>query len=178
MLAGLFAEWRKFSPGLAGPEGLDERGLRLWWANEQLKNRKSRVESWKELTAGELRKLTRIIQEETGGIAAYRTSLIERIAQELWSPARAESELVSRAWERFQSTNWRQLSPEQAHELIEELLSRLARKQLADEGREVRWEVVENRIEELRERFSSRKSRVERGRGALRNVQEKGPRAA
>jgi hypothetical protein len=150
-LRALHAEWRRFSPNLMGPEELDERGLRLWWTNGQLRSRKSRIESWNDLTASQARRLLKIMREETGWAAEYRAELIRRIACELAEPGDPTGEI--RAHTRFGVSRLRSLAPADAHALIEELLSRLARKEIAMAGAEVRWDLVEARIEELRRRF-------------------------
>ena len=175
--AGLFAEWRGYSAGLAGPEELTDDELRIWWANEQLRKlyakqggRWARIDgknvfikcddkmisSWKDLNEYELRHLPKVIREETGEAAAYRADLIERIARELAEPGDATGQI--RCQTRFGVSDLRKLAPADAHALIEELLSRLARKELAMAGREVRWEAVEARIEELRARFQKQKA--------------------
>jgi hypothetical protein len=174
-LPALHAEWRKFSLNLAGPEELDERGLRLWWATEELRKyyrakggRFARIDgrtvfikcddivvsSWKGLNKFEARYLVKVMREETGEAAAYRAGLIERIARELWGDGRWGSELIARLHDRFpQVPSPKSLDPSQAHALIEELLSRLARKEIAMAGGEVRWDAVEAKIEQLREKF-------------------------
>jgi hypothetical protein len=146
-LRALHAEWRKLSPNLA-IEPLEgetpkaaERRVRLAWTSEQLKSRKVKVESWNALTQNEARFLLKKMREESGSNAAYRASLIARLAVELfghdWNNIVRE-----RLGERFQLSTLNSLTAAQAHSMIEELLSRIARR----DGVE---------IEEVRARFRS-----------------------
>ena len=153
-LGGLFAEWRKLSPNLA-IEPLEgetpaqaERRVRLAWTSDQLKSRKLKVETWNELSQNEARFLLKKMREESGDGPAYRTTLIARLAVELFG-SDWDAILGHRLCERFRVFRPQLLEPHQAHEMIEELLSRIARRDGVD-------------IEEVRARFArSRKSKVE-----------------
>ncbi len=172
MLRGLHAEWHRFAPGLAGPEDLDERGMRLWWANQELakfyKARGGRfvringrnvfmsidahpILSWKDLRPYEAKHLLQVLREETGEAAAYRIGLMHWLTMELagdpWYPN-------LRADARFGSNDLRKLSPRQHKALIEELFSQLARKEIAQAGDEVNGYAVKRKMNELRKRFS------------------------
>lgn len=149
LMRALHAEWRKLSPNLAieprdgeTPKAA-ERRVRLAWTNEQLKSRKLKVESWNELTQNEARFLLKIMREESGDGPAYRATLIARLAVELFG-ADWDAILRERLGDRFQLSTLNSLTAAQAHSMIEELLSRLARR----DGVE---------IEEVRARFARRR---------------------
>ena len=149
-LRACFAEWRELSPNL-GIEPRDdetpqaaERRVRLAWTSEQLKSRKLKVESWNELTQNEARFLLKIMREESGDGPAYRGTVIARLAVELFG-ADWEAILRERLRQRFQCFQPSALSPQQAHAEIEELLSRIARR----DGVE---------IEAVRQRFFTKKA--------------------
>jgi len=141
MMRALFAEWRKVSPGLGWD--CDEREARLRYANETLRNRRQ-ITSWSQLTRGEQKALLRKMREDSGSVAEYRAILIGRLAAGLFGAA-WERLLVERLKMRFQIGDLRSLTPSQAHAEIEELMSRIARR----DGVE---------ISVVRERFASRKS--------------------
>ena len=139
----LFAEWAKFSPTVDWE--CTEREARLRFASEVLVTRHSSpVASWNDLTAGQAKRLLREMKEISGSNAAYRAQIIARLAVELWG-GDWDAFLRERLRERFRlsTTDCGLLTPAQAHELIEELLSRIARQ----EGR---------KIEELRREIRGR----------------------
>lgn len=135
LLKALHAEWRKLSPGLAiepsGDRAIDpEREARLIWTNQALGGRrkaKIEVRSWKELTQGQARYLLRRMREESGDGPAYRAQLIARLAVELFGPGWAQF-LLARLFERFRTPKPESLTPAEAHAEIEELASRIARR--------------------------------------------------
>ena len=135
-LGGLFAEFKKLSPSL-GYEGTEDEA-RHHWASEKLKKE---IKSWKELKSGEIRYLIKQAQEESGDGPAYRALLIARIAAELFG-ADWDGILRERLMERFRLPTPEALLPAQAHAEIEELLSRMARRDGVD-------------IEAVRARFGS-----------------------
>jgi hypothetical protein len=152
-LAGLFAEFKKLSPSLAY-EGT-EREARLAWANEVLgrvvapvgvypdKGRDRQdgdqrsplqnplLQSWSELKVGEIRFLIKKAREQSGDGAAYRTTLLARIAADLWG-AEWDAQLTARLVQRWRVARPDALTAAQAHAEIEELLSRLARRDAID----------------------------------------------
>lgn len=149
LLNALHAEWRKLSPNLA-IEPLEgetpaeaERRARLAWTNEQLKSRKLKVESWNELSQNEARFLLKKMQEESGSNAAYRATLIACLAAELFGRG-WDAVLRERLGERFQLSTLNSLTSMQAHSMIEEFLSRIARRDGAE-------------IEEVRKKFFNRR---------------------
>jgi len=154
LLKALHAEWRKLSPNLA-LEPLEgetpkaaERRVRLAWTKEKLKGRKSKVESWNELTQNEARFLLKKMREESGDGPAYRATLIARLAVELFG-SDWDAILRARLIQRFRVPSPESLAPNEAHAEIEELVSRIARR----DGVE---------IEEVRARLAPRrKSKVE-----------------
>jgi hypothetical protein len=142
-LRGLHAEWREFSRNHGGPEGLTERDWRLYWTNGRLAARRQRsVTSWSELTQGQAKYLRRLLQEENGSGPAYRAAKIGRMAAELWG-ADWNKFLSIRLGERFRVGSPEDLSPRDARAMMEELESRIARR----DGVE---------IEEVRKRFKNR----------------------
>ena len=146
MLRPLYAEWHKLSPGIAGPEGLDERELRIYWTNSRLGQKHGRsVLSWKDLTPGQARFLLKRMREESGDAARYRAMKIAQMACELWGGQEWDDCLRGRLGQRYHLRDPRDLLPDQAHELIEELLSRIARR----DGVE---------IEDVRKRFTAKKA--------------------
>lgn len=136
----LFAEWSKFSPTLEWD--CTEREARIRFANEtlfpQLSARLAPITSWSDLTSGQAKRLLHEMKERSGSNAAYRAQLIARLAVELWGGASGstggwDAFLRERLRERFRLSTLDSLTPAQAHELIEELLSRIARAQLVGE---------------------------------------------
>jgi len=124
----LRAEWAKFSPGLDGEGSEDD--LRHGWSSEILHRP---VVTWRDLTYGEAKALLRELKERSGSNAAYRAQLIARLAVELWGGSSGstggwDAFLRERLRERFRLSTLDSLAPAQAHELIEELLSRIARR--------------------------------------------------
>jgi len=152
----LYAEWGEFSRNNAGPEGLTERDWRLYWTNGRLAARGQRsVESWTDLSERNARYLLKVLREETGEGPAYRAELICRMARAVWSDEVCLSAVTMRSFDRFGVTDLRDLSPADAHALMEELLSRIARKEIAmadDDASE--GAVLEHKIEEVRNRFA------------------------
>jgi len=150
LLKALHAEWRKLSPNLSiEPERGEtpaqaERRVRLIWTNERLGRGAGRpalrraqqaapLQSWNDLSQSEARRLLKIMREESGDGAAYRGQLIARLAVELWGGSSGstggwDAFLRERLRERFRLSTLDSLTPAQAHELIEELLSRIARR--------------------------------------------------
>ncbi len=130
LLRALHAEWRKLSPNLAAPsEEMTERELRIWWTNEKLGavNSESRIASWGELKPGEAKFLIKCMREESGDGPAYRARMIAQLAQELFG-APWDRMLSDRLRARFQKYRADELTPREAHSEIEELLSRIARR--------------------------------------------------
>lgn len=140
----LRAEWAKFSPNLSWECSEDEARHR--WASEVLHRP---VASWAHLTFNEANRLIKVLKEQSGSNAAWRAEKLARLALELWGAD----------WDRFLGERWRErfgvgagdsARPGQAqgpaptgtqfHEMAEELLSRIARRDGAG-------------IEEVRGRF-------------------------
>lgn len=145
-LAALYAEWKKLSPNLVGPdESMTERDLRIWYANQKLHGRRLNrgipdVKSWNDLKPNEARYLLRCMREESGDGPAYRAQLIARLAMELFGAAR-DRKLGDRLRARFRKFKAIDLTPAEAHSEIEELISRIARMRGSD-------------VESVRRRFS------------------------
>jgi hypothetical protein len=134
-MKALFAEWRKISPSLGW--SCSEREARLRYASEALHRE---VCSWSDLKRGEQKALLRRMREASGSDAEYRAMLIARLAMELFGAA-WERLLAERLKMRFQIGDVSLLTPIQAHAEIEELMSRIARRDGAE-------------IEAVRARFS------------------------
>jgi hypothetical protein len=155
LLRALHAEWRKLSPNLT-IEPLDgetpaqaERRVRLAWTNQHLHPKRldrgrADIASWNELSQNEARFLLKKMREESGDGPAYRATLIARLAVELFGLG-WDCILAQRLSQRFRVFRPQLLEPHQAHEMIEELLSRIARRD-------------EVEIEEVRARFMRKKS--------------------
>ncbi len=130
-LAGLFAEWRNYSASLDSE--LPERELRLEVANQVLRpqsalgKRPEAITSWSSLTVGELKRLRRWLSESSGSAADFRGALIGKFAVELWG-ADWSALLEARLEERFRTRRVLALSPVEARSMIEELVSRIARR--------------------------------------------------
>jgi hypothetical protein len=132
-LKALHAEWRKLSPGLASD--LPERDLRMQWTNQKFEQHRSPVvlraqpviTSWSELTEGQARYLLQVMKEESGSAPDYRGMLIARLAQDLFG-AEWDRLLSERLYMRFEKRRAAELTPAEAHAEIEELLSRIARR--------------------------------------------------
>lgn len=140
-LRALYAEWKKLSPNLEvesiGDRPIEEyedpeREVRMWWTNQQIKNRKSPIKSWNDLKPNEARYLLRCMREESGDGPAYRAELIARLARELFGAA-WDRLIGDRLMARFRIGRLEELSPRQAHEFMEELISRIARR----DGKEI-----------------------------------------
>jgi len=139
LVKALHAEWAKLSPNLEierlGDRAIEdfpdpERALRLWWTNEQIAkslNRQSPITSWSQLTTGQAKYLLKKMREESGSGPAYRAQLIACLAVELWG-SDWDAFLRERVCERFRLSTLEALTPSQAHDLIEESLSRIARR--------------------------------------------------
>jgi hypothetical protein len=124
----MFAEWRKLSPGLAF-EGT-EREARLEYARAHIQRfarSGAAPASWSDLTEREAQHLLKSMREESGDGPAYRARLIARLGQELFG-APWDRLLADRVAARFRVHRLEDLTPRQAHEFIEELLSRIARR--------------------------------------------------
>jgi hypothetical protein len=156
-LKGLHAEWRKLSAGLAGLEGLTEREFRLFWTNSKLGTTHGRsVNSWNELSERQARFILRQMCEATGDGPAYRARLIITAAAMLWQTS-TETELTARLWQRYAVKASTDLTPEQAHAVIEELIERAARRDVAMAGDDVSdLNIVQRKIEELRKRLKGK----------------------
>jgi hypothetical protein len=135
-LRALHAEWRKVSPGLSyQPSAVSaqeaERETRLWWTNEQFHRGGSRtartITSWNELKPGEAKFLLKLMREESGDGSAYRAMLIAKLAVDLFG-ADWDHILRDRLMQRFRHPTPHTLLPSEAHAEIEELLSRIARR--------------------------------------------------
>lgn len=149
-LRALHAEWRKFSPSFASE--LPEREARLEWTNRTI-NQRSRskaerasiqiqVSSWNDLSEGQGKYLLRRMRAESGDAAAWRANLIARLAVELWGPDWDEF-LHQRLRDRFRVGRPGDLSPRDGRAMVEELASRVARRDQVS-------------IESVRELFSGR----------------------
>jgi hypothetical protein len=170
-LRALHAEWRKLSPDLTGPEGLTERELRLYWTNAHLgQNHGRSVNSWNDLTERQAKFILKQMREATGDGPAWRARRIEQAAMRLWGERDWASSLVTRLRDRFPLApdTWH-LTPAQAHALIEELLSRTARKEIVEAGDKVTDETVEHKIEELREKLSPQRAQRNTEKGGQRD---------
>jgi hypothetical protein len=129
-LKALHAEWKKLSAGLASE--LPERELRIQWTNQRLHKRrlnqlKPDITSWSELTEGEARYLLKLMKEESGSAPDYRGMLICKLAQELFGQPWFAA-LTERLSTRFRKRAPADLAPAEAHAEIEELMSRIARR--------------------------------------------------
>jgi len=136
--AALMATWAKLSPNfddepLAGESPKDaERRLRIAWANsnlhlKRLDSGRPDITSFNELSEGEARHLLRIMREESGDGPSYRAMLIGRLAVELFG-SDWDAILRERLLQRFRVPSPESLAPNQAHAEIEELVSRIARR--------------------------------------------------
>jgi len=159
LLKALHAEWRKLSPNLSiEPVGGEtaaqaERRVRIDWSRRVLHDRRldkgiRDIESWNDLKPGEAKRLLKVMGEESGSNAAYRATLIARLAVELFG-ADWDAVLAERLCQRFRTPNPQSLSPSEAHAEIEELLSRVARRDGIG-------------MEEVRARFGRKKAEVRR----------------
>lgn len=156
----MFAEWAKLSPNLdfepmEGESAKDaEKRLRMAWTNAALRTKADPspagrdqddggLTSWSQLGEAEGRYLLKRMREESGDGPAYRAMLIARMAQDLFGAA-WDRLLQDRLRARFMKFKADDLTPAEAHAEMEELLSRIARR----DGIE---------IEEARSRFSGHK---------------------
>jgi len=155
LLRALHAEWRKLSPNLAVEPGEGEtparaeRRVRIEWSRRVLHAKRldkgvRDIESWNDLKPGEAKFLLKKMRDESGSNSAYRAMLIAQLAVELFGPDWNEV-LRERLVQRFRTPNPQSLNPTEAHEMIEELLSRLARRDGVG-------------IEEVRARFGRKKA--------------------
>ncbi len=129
MLRALHAEWRKVSPGVSldsssAGESDPERAARLAFCSGLLK---TPVESFKSLSFSQGRRLLFGLREISGAGPEYRTRLICIAASDLFG-ADWHEELQGRISSRFTISAIADLTPAQGHELIEELISRIARR--------------------------------------------------
>jgi hypothetical protein len=85
------------------------------------------VTSWKTLSAGEIKKLTRCAREESGSGPGYRSVLIARMACDLWG-SEWDTVLRERMQARFRVSTLNALTPGQAKAMMGEIVSCLARR--------------------------------------------------
>jgi hypothetical protein len=141
ILRALHAEWHKFFEAHPPPTEMDERAWRLAWTNKELRHKQQRlIESWNQLSPGQMRYLLKGLREASGDGANYRAVLIARLACEFFGPT-WDRDLAEDLERRWRVRDPRRLTPAQAHAEIEELLSRIARRDAVG-------------IEEVRNRFS------------------------
>jgi len=140
----LRAEWAKFSPELGWECSEDEARHR--WSSEVLHRP---VTTWATLTYGEANRLLHALKEASGSNAAWRALKLGELAAELFG-GQWHAILRERLMQRFRVLSPESLAPNEAHAEIEELISRIARR----DGVE---------IEEVRARHLTgrRKSKVE-----------------
>ena len=136
-LAGLWAEFRKLPAEMRGDDA------RYTWSSDQLHRP---VTTWKTLTAGEIKRLVKAAREESGSGPGYRSMLIAKLACEFWGPQNWDSCLREDLQRRWHTPYPQSLSPKEARAQIEELVSRIARR----DGVE---------MEEVRARFSPQRRR-------------------
>lgn len=130
------------NPSLADNSALqDDRGFRLTWTNQVLGRttpdsppqprrgsaERGVVASWNDLSENQARYLLRKMREESGDGAAYRARLIVFAARDLFG-AEWDQLLSARLEDRWHVFTPDKLTPAQAHAEIEELLSRIARR--------------------------------------------------
>jgi len=118
----LRVEWAKFSPELLWECSEDEARHR--WSSEILHRP---VTTWATLTYGEANRLLRALKEASGSNAAYRAQIIARLAVELLG-SDWDAILRERLLQRFRVPSPESLAPNEAHAEIEELVSRIARR--------------------------------------------------
>jgi len=142
-LRALHAEWHKLAPQVA-IAGLTERECRMYWTNEKLGvrsqesgsrkglNPKSRIlnpiSSWNDLTDGQAKFLLKQMREQSGDGPQYRAVLIAKLACEFWGPRDWDMALRQDLARRFKTPYPQSLTPAEAHAAIEELTSRIARR--------------------------------------------------
>lgn len=125
LLRAMFAEWRKLAPGLDYPGIETDDEARKVWTRAAL--RKPNLQSWKELSVGECRRLLKLMKEASGEGPEYRALLICSLAQDLFG-APWERLLGEQIYLRFGIRDLTDLAPGDARAEIEELLSRIARR--------------------------------------------------
>ena len=118
----LRAEWAKFSPELGWECSEDEARHR--WSSEILHRP---VTTWATLTYGEANRLLHALKEASGSNATYRAQMIARLAVELFG-SDWDAILRERLLQRFRVPSPESLAPHEAHAEIEELVSRVARR--------------------------------------------------
>ena len=133
----LRAEWAKFSPELGWECSEDEARHR--WSTEVLHRP---VTTWATLTYGEANRLLHALKEASGSNAAWRALKLGELAAELFG-GKWDAILRERLMQRFRVLSPESLVPNEAHAEIEELVSRIARR----DGVE---------IEEVRKRVKSK----------------------
>jgi hypothetical protein len=148
--SGLHAEFNRFCEEHPAPEGLIKREWRLYWTNGRLAARRQRsVESWNDLSQGQAKYLLKALAEKNGSRARYRAMKIAEMACDLWGGQAWDDSLRARLGERFHLQDPRDLSAGQAYELMEELISRIARRDGVG-------------IEEVRRRFKKAEGRKQK----------------
>ena len=118
-LRGLWAEFRKL------PAAMRTDAARYAWSSDQLRRP---VTTWKTLTAGEIKRLTRAAKEESGSGPGYRAVLIAKLACEFWGPQNWDGCLREDLQRRWHTPYPQSLAPSEARATIEELVSRIARR--------------------------------------------------
>ena len=118
----LRAEWAKFSPELLWECSEDDARHR--WSSEILHRP---VTTWATLTYGEANRLLHALKEASGSNASYRAQMIARLAVELFG-SDWDAILRERLLQRFRVPSPESLAPNEAHAEIEELVSRIARR--------------------------------------------------
>ena len=103
--------------------GVDESAT----SSQTTRSWKPVIASWNQLSQNEARFLLKIMREESGDGPAYRATLIARLAVELFGPD-WDAVLRERLMQRFRVASPESLAPNEAHAEIEELLSRIARR--------------------------------------------------
>lgn len=120
----LFAEWRKVAPELDYPSVETDDEARHIFTKGVLG---AAQDSWKRLTENQGKRLLKAMRERSGSAPNYRNLLIVKLAQDLFGPA-WDRLLVERLSVRFKIRDLRELRPRDARAEIEELLSRISRR--------------------------------------------------
>lgn len=151
----LFGLWKEISPNFEfepdESEAQPERAARLRYANDKLG---FHVTSWNGLSRSAAGKLIAAMRADLGrrNLPSRAQKMILALAVELW-PEHWDAALRDRIGVRFRVGKVEDLTPSDAHALIDELLSRIARRdlQIAYGTASPR---LQEKIAELRERFS------------------------
>lgn len=171
LLRGLFRDWPEISAGLSVEPVENETAkdaehrARIEWTNEQLREFYAKkggrftriggrtvfvkcdskmVASWSDLHEQEIRFLRKRVWNLSGAGARWRAMKIAQMAADLWG-ADWDDFLHSRLGERFRVGKPVDLSPAEAHAMMEELESRIARRDGVD-------------IEDVRAKFGRKKA--------------------